>query len=79
VIGNGLGLIDFKTSAKGVVYTDQLVAMAAHGKLWMENRPGQPLTADYHLVVALQFPPARPSRCRLCRDGNRSFESVPAP
>lgn len=50
-MGNGLGLIDFKTSAKGDVYPDKLVALAAHGKLWTENHPNQPLTAGYHLIM----------------------------
>lgn len=50
-IGNGLGLLDFKTSAKGAVYPDMLIAMAAHGKLWRENHPDKPLTAGYHLIV----------------------------
>jgi hypothetical protein len=51
VVGNGLGLLDFKTSAKGEVYPDMLLAMAAHGKLWLENHPDQPLTGGYHLIV----------------------------
>lgn len=50
-IGNGLGLVDFKTSAKGDVYPDKLVALAAHGKLWTENHPDMPLTAGYHLIM----------------------------
>jgi|GEM_PF-1553563 hypothetical protein len=48
MINGGLGLIDFKTSAKP--YPENLVALAAHGKLWEENHPDQPLTAGYHLI-----------------------------
>jgi hypothetical protein len=50
-INNGLGLVDFKTSKGGRVYLDMLLAMAAHGQLWLENNPDQPLTAGYHLIV----------------------------
>jgi hypothetical protein len=48
LIGNGVGLIEFKTSAKP--YPDHLVAMAAHGRLWQETHPQHPLTAGYHLL-----------------------------
>jgi len=47
MIDGGLGLIDFKTSAKP--YPDNLVALAAHGRLWDENHPDQPLSS-YHLL-----------------------------
>jgi hypothetical protein len=47
LIDGGLGLIDFKTSAKP--YPDHLVALAAHGRLWEENHPNQPLSS-YHLL-----------------------------
>lgn len=50
LIGNRVGLLDFKTSKEGKVYPDQLVAMAAHGRLWNENHPGNPIT-DYHLIM----------------------------
>ncbi len=51
-IGNGgLALLDFKTSKDGTVYPDMLIAMAAHGMLWEENHPDQPLTGGYHLIV----------------------------
>jgi hypothetical protein len=48
IIGNGLGILDFKTSAKP--YPDHLIALAAHGNLWNERHPGQPLTS-YHLII----------------------------
>lgn len=48
MIGNGLGLIDFKTSAKP--YPDHVLALAAYGELWRENHPQQPLTS-YHLLI----------------------------
>jgi hypothetical protein len=47
MIGGGLGLIDFKTSRKP--YPDHLVSLAAHGRLWEENHPDQPLSS-YHLL-----------------------------
>jgi hypothetical protein len=47
MIDGGLGLIDFKTSPKP--YPDHLVALAAHGRLWEENHPQQPLNS-YHLL-----------------------------
>ena len=47
MINGGLGLLDFKTSAKP--YPDHLVALAAHGRLWEENNPQQPLSS-YHLI-----------------------------
>jgi hypothetical protein len=47
LIDGGLGLIDFKTSAKP--YPDHLVALAAHGRLWEENHPQDPLSS-YHLI-----------------------------
>jgi hypothetical protein len=42
-----LALIDFKTSAKP--YPDHWIALAAHGRLWDENNPQQPLQS-YHLI-----------------------------
>lgn len=48
MIDGGLGLIDFKTSAKP--YPDHLIALAAHGKLWEENHP-QKLLSSYHLLI----------------------------
>lgn len=50
-VGNGLALLDFKTSKDGTVYPDMLLAMVAHGKLWTENNPDQPLMGGYHLIV----------------------------
>jgi hypothetical protein len=47
LIDGGLGLLDFKTSPKP--YPDHLVALAAHGRLWEENNPQQPLNS-YHLI-----------------------------
>jgi hypothetical protein len=49
MIGNGVGLIDFKTSPKP--YPDHLIALAAHGKLWEETHPQHPLTGGYHLLI----------------------------
>ena len=49
LINNGLGLIDFKTSKEP--YPDHLIGMAAHGQLWNEAHPDQPITAGYHLIV----------------------------
>jgi hypothetical protein len=49
MIGDGLGLIDFKTSPKP--YPDHLIALAAHGQLWHETHPQHPLTAGYHLII----------------------------
>jgi hypothetical protein len=48
MIGDGLGLIDFKTSPKP--YPDHLIALAAYGRLWEENHPQQPLSS-YHLII----------------------------
>jgi hypothetical protein len=48
MIGGGLGLVDFKTSPKP--YPDHLIALAAHGRLWEENNPQQPITS-YHLLL----------------------------
>ena len=49
MFGNGgLGLIDFKTSAKP--YPDHLLALAAHGNLWNEHHPDQPIKS-YHLLI----------------------------
>lgn len=49
LIGNRVGLIEFKTSPKP--YPDHLVAMAAHGKLWEENHPDQRLDGGFHLII----------------------------
>ncbi len=51
VIRNGLGLIDFKTSASGEVYEDMVLQLAAYGILWNETHPDEPLEAGYHLIV----------------------------
>ena len=51
IIGNGLGLLDFKTCSKPAVYPEMLFAMAAHGQLWEETHPDQPLTGGYHLIL----------------------------
>jgi len=48
MIDGGLGLVDFKTSAKP--YPDHLIALAAHGRLWEENHPQQRLSS-YHLII----------------------------
>jgi hypothetical protein len=50
-IRNGLGLVDFKTSASGEVYVDHVLQLAAYGILWNETHPGEPLTSGYHLIV----------------------------
>ena len=47
MINGGLGLVDFKTSARP--FPDHLVALAAHGKLWEENNPQHRLSS-YHLI-----------------------------
>jgi hypothetical protein len=47
MINGGLGLLDFKTSARP--FPDHLVALVAHGKLWEENNPQHPLSS-YHLI-----------------------------
>lgn len=51
VIRNGLGLVDFKTSASGEVYEDHVLQLAAYGILWNETHPNEPLEAGYHLIV----------------------------
>jgi hypothetical protein len=51
VIRNGLGLVDFKTSASGEVYEDHVLQLAAYGILWNETYPDEPLTQGYHLIV----------------------------
>jgi hypothetical protein len=43
------GLLEFKSSPKP--YPDHLVAMAAHGRLWEERYPDQPLDGGYHLII----------------------------
>ncbi len=50
-IRNGLGLVDFKTSASGEVYVDHILQLAAYGILWDETHPKEPLTSGYHLIV----------------------------
>jgi hypothetical protein len=37
MVGNRVGLLEFKTSSKP--YPDHLIAMAAHGRLWEETHP----------------------------------------
>jgi hypothetical protein len=49
LIGNGAGLVEFKTSK--APYPDHLIAMAAHGQLWHETHPQHQLTAGYHLLI----------------------------
>jgi hypothetical protein len=48
LVGNGLGLLEFKTSREP--YRDHLIAMAAYGQLWNENHPNQPVTG-FHLII----------------------------
>ncbi len=50
VVRNGLGLVDFKTSASGEVYEDMVLQLAAYGILWNETHPDEPLES-YHLLV----------------------------
>ena len=50
-IRNGLGLLDFTTSAKGEVYSDKVIQMGGYDLLWNENFPLEPLTEGYHLIV----------------------------
>lgn len=50
-IRNGLGILDFKTSAKGEVYEDHVIQLSGYGLLWKENFPLEPLTEGYHLIV----------------------------
>jgi hypothetical protein len=50
-IRNGRGLVDFKTTSTGEVYEDMVLQLAAYGILWDENRPDEPLTAGYHLIL----------------------------
>lgn len=49
VIRNGLGLLEFKTSAD--VYEDHLLQMAAYGMLWEETHPNEPLASGSHLIL----------------------------
>jgi len=49
VIRNGLGLVEFKTSAE--VYEDHLMQMGAYSLLWEECHPKEPLTSGYHLIL----------------------------
>lgn len=51
VVANGLGLLDFKSMSTipARPYNDQLLALAAHGLLWEENHPNEPLQS-YHLI-----------------------------
>jgi hypothetical protein len=51
MIRNGLGLLDFKSSASGEIYEDHVLQLAGYGILWEETHPTEPLTAGYHLVV----------------------------
>jgi hypothetical protein len=50
-IRKGRGMLDFKSSAKGVVYEDHVLQLAAYGILWEETHPGDPLDEGYHLIV----------------------------
>lgn len=50
-VRNGLGLVDFKTSAKGEVYEDHVIQLAAYGLLWQECKPNDPLTQGSHLIL----------------------------
>jgi hypothetical protein len=50
-IRKGRGLLDFKSSTKGVVYEDHVLQLAAYGILWEETHPGEPLDEGYHLIV----------------------------
>jgi hypothetical protein len=47
IIGNGLGIIDFKTSAKP--YPDHWLGLAAHGNLWQETQ--RQSLDTYHLLI----------------------------
>jgi hypothetical protein len=49
VIRNGLGMLEFKTSAE--VYEDHLMQMGGYSFLWEECHPYEPLTAGYHLIL----------------------------
>lgn len=49
IVRNGLGLLEFKTSAE--VYEDHLLQMAAYGILWEETHPNEILTSGYHLIL----------------------------
>ena len=51
IIRNGLALIDFKTTKSGEVYPEMVLQLAAYSILWEENRPDEPLTAGYHLIL----------------------------
>jgi hypothetical protein len=42
MVGNCVGLLEFKTSPKP--YPDHLIAMAAHGRLWEETHPQHQLS-----------------------------------
>ena len=46
-LGNGLALVDWKTSNS--VYADYLYQLAAYAILWNENYPETPITGGYHL------------------------------
>lgn len=50
-VRNGLGLIDFKTSAKGEVYEDHVIQLAAYSLLWQECKPNLPLSEGAHLIL----------------------------
>jgi hypothetical protein len=51
LIGNRLGLLDFKTAENPRVYPDMWLVMRAHGELWEENYPDRPLNGGYHLIL----------------------------
>jgi len=50
IINNTIGILDFKTSAKGEIYDNMKIALSAHANLWNEANPK--MTVDtYHLIV----------------------------
>lgn len=50
IINNTIGILDFKTSAKGAIYDNMKIALSAHANLWNEANPK--MTIDtYHLIV----------------------------
>ena len=51
LIGNRLGILDFKTAENPRVYPDMWFVMRAHGELWEENYPDRPLDGGYHLIL----------------------------
>jgi len=51
LVNNTIGILDFKTSAKGVVYPDMKIAMAAHANLWNETCDPRMKIDTYHLIT----------------------------